>query len=218
MALAGWAALVLAAGGSRRFGGAKLLAGLAGMPVIRRTTEGVIANGFDDVIVVTGQEGAAIGGVLADLPCRIVPAPDWANGMSASIRAGIAACPASRRGVFVFLGDMPFSPAADCRALADLAVSSGYGSRPTHGGRPGHPVCFVAGAFAELAALEGDRGAAGMLPATGGAMAYVETGDIGALLDIDTPADLIIAERLWNARFTSATIDSPMSPGDLPKP
>ena len=60
----GWSALVLAGGAGRRFGGGKLLADLAGAPVIRRVTEAVAGSGFVEVIVVTGAEDAPVRAAL----------------------------------------------------------------------------------------------------------------------------------------------------------
>lgn len=215
--LEGWGALILAAGAGRRFGGGKLLADLGGVPVIRRTTEAVLAAGFDTVLVATGDQHRAIATALEGLSCRIVPTPGWEEGMAASIRTGSVALAACRKGVFVFLGDMPLVPAALCGRLAELAETAGYAARPVVDGRPGHPVCFVREAVADLARLEGDQGAAHGLKRRRD-VAYLETDDIGAILDIDSPEDLLTAERAWKLRATSATSDSAISRGALPKP
>lgn len=215
--LDGWGALILAAGAGRRFGGGKLLADLGGAPVIRRTTEAVLAAGFDTVLVATGAQHSEIAGVLEGLACRIVPTPGWEEGMAASIRSGSAALAACRKGVFVFLGDMPLVPVALCGQLAELAETAGYAARPVVDGRPGHPVCFVRQAVADLARLEGDQGAAHGLKRRRD-VAYLETDDIGAILDIDSPEDLLTAGRAWKSRATSATSDSAISRGALPKP
>ena len=218
MALNNWSALVLAAGGSRRFGAPKLLADLAGEPVLRRTAGVICAVGFSETIVVAGAEYAAVKATLAGLPCTVVPAPNWAAGISASIRAGIDALQHEWEGLFLFLGDMPLVPNALCGELADLAKSTGYAARPLRGNVPGHPVAFVNEAAADLMALTGDEGAGSLLRGAGAKIGYLPTTDEGAILDIDTPAALACAERLWKSRFTSDMIDSAMSCGDLPKP
>jgi molybdenum cofactor cytidylyltransferase len=218
MALNNWSALVLAAGGSRRFGVPKLLADLAGEPLLRRTAEAICAVGFSETIVVVGADDAAAKAALAGLPCKVVHAPNWAAGISASIRAGIEALQHEREGLFVFLGDMPLVPNELCEDLADLAKSTGYAARPLRGDVPGHPVAFVNAAAADLMALTGDEGAGALLRGAGAKIGYLPTQDEGAILDIDTPAALACAERLWKSRFTSDMIDSAMSCGDLPKP
>jgi molybdenum cofactor cytidylyltransferase len=208
--------LILAAGGSRRFGAPKLLAEFCGAPLIRRTVEAVLSVGFDELIVVTGDQSDAIAAALEGFGCTIVQAPDWQDGMSASIRAGVAARNRKGRGLFVFLGDMPLAPVQLCVQLAELAQSKGMAARPMVAGTPGHPVCFTAEAVDDLSTLQGNQGAVSVLQ--GRDVAYLDTEDIGAICDVDTPADLAIAERLWNARFTSATIDNAISAGDLPNP
>lgn len=216
MAMPGWGALILAAGAARRFGAPKMLAMLDGAPVVRRTADAVVAAGFDDVVVVTGSQHAAIAAALAGLDCRVLETPDWAEGMAASIRTGCAVLAGAGQGLFVFLGDMPLVPIALCQPLADLAEASGYAARPRVAGKPGHPVCFTLAALADLARLQGDDGAAPLLKHK--PVAYLDATDSGALLDIDAPDDLAAAERAWKSRTTSATSASAISRGALPKP
>lgn len=218
MSLDGWSALVLAAGAGRRFGGGKLLAPLAGAPLIRRTVEAVLPGGFSAVVVAAGAQHEAIAAALEGLACRIVPTPDWEEGMAASLRSGLAALAPDAKGVFIFLGDMPLVPVALCSALAERAEAAGYAARPRVSGTPGHPAAFTRAAFPELARLRGDTGAAALLKGRIDGVAYIDTEETGAVLDIDAPADLAAAERAWNACATSATSDSAMSRGDLPKP
>lgn len=213
-----WSALILAAGAGQRFGGGKLLATLAGRTVIRRVAEAVLQGGFAEVLVVTGAEHDVIRLALAGLDIRIIHAPDWAEGMAASLRTGIAALGVEQRGVCVFLGDMPLVPVHLCPALAQAAEQVNYAARPLFEGKPGHPVAFARAAFTNLAQLSGDQGANTLLRQRPEAVAYLETADNGALFDIDTPTDLVAAERAWNACATSATSDSATSRGALPKP
>ncbi len=209
---------MLAAGAGRRFGGGKLLALLDGVPVIRRTLGAVLTAGFDEVVVATGADSAAVAGALQGLTCRIVPAADWEEGMAASLRGGLAALGQPAKGVFVFLGDMPLVPVHLCPALAGLAEQAGYAARPRVAGKPGHPVAFTTAALPDLARLTGDQGAASSLKGHADAVIYYDTDAVGAVLDIDAPSDLEVAERAWNACATSATSDSAMSRGALPKP
>jgi molybdenum cofactor cytidylyltransferase len=214
----GWSALILAAGAGRRFGGGKLLAPLAGAPVIRRTVEAVVSAGLDEVVVAAGAQHEAMAAALEGLACRLVPTPDWEGGMAASLRSGLAALAPDARGVFVFLGDMPLVPVALCGALAQQAVAAGYAARPRVSGIPGHPAAFTRAAFPDLLRLTGDAGAAALLKGRSEGVAYCDTDAMGAVLDIDSPADLEAAERAWNACATSATSDSAISRGALPKP
>ena len=217
-ALNNWSAIVLAAGGSSRFGAHKLLADLAGDPLLRRTVSAVCAIGFAKTIVVAGAEHADVEAILAGCPCTVVHAPNWSEGMSASIRTGIAALSDKHMGLFLFLGDMPIFPAELCEDLARLARDSGYAARPICGDVPGHPVAFAKEALPNLMALTGDEGAGSLLRGAGPKLHYLPTTDEGAILDVDTPSDLARAERLWKSRFTSERIDNAMSRGDLPRP
>jgi len=223
--LQGWSALVLAAGAGRRFGGGKLLAPLGGVPLIRRVAEAVAGAGFAEVVLVTGADDPAVRAALSGLPLRIVNAPDWAEGMAAALRSGIAALVPDAKGACVFLGDMPLVPVDLCARLIEAAERAGYAARPRFEGKPGHPVAFTRTAFADLMALTGDQGASALLRQRPGDVAYCETADNGVLLDIDTPDDLAVAALAWAAALrawkpcaTSATSDSATSRGALPKP
>ncbi len=213
-----WSALILAAGAGRRFGGAKLLAALDGVPVIRRTAEAVAAGRFGEVLVTTGADHGAMAAALKGVVCRLVAVPDWEEGMAASLRAGIAALAPQTAGVFIFLGDMPLVPVQLCGELAALARAAGYAARPTFSGQPGHPACFTRAAFADLGQLTGDRGANALLAQRTSGVAYLATEAPGALIDIDVPGDLAAAERAWHSLATSATSASAISRGALPNP
>jgi molybdenum cofactor cytidylyltransferase len=194
------------------------LAALAGAPLIRRTAEAVLPAGFGEVVVATGAEHPAIARALGGLDCRIVPTPDWEEGMAASLRRGLATLAPDCTGVFVFLGDMPLVPVELCAELAAMAETAGYAARPRVSGTPGHPAAFTRAAFPDLLALRGDTGAAALLKTRSEGVAYLGTEAVGAVLDIDSPADLAAAERAWNACETAATSDSAISRGALPKP
>jgi molybdenum cofactor cytidylyltransferase len=161
--------------------------------------ERVLDAGFAEVLVVTGAEDASLRSALEGLDCRILFAPEWAEGMAASLRTGIAALEPESIGVCVFLGDMPLVPVALCGELVAGAQAAGYGARPRCEGKPGHPVAFTRAAFADLLALAGDQGATALLKARPEAVAYCDTADSGVLLDIDTPADLSRAAAAWKA-------------------
>lgn len=216
--MSNWPALILAGGAGRRFGRGKLIAPLGGAPLIRRTVEAVLAAGLAETLIVTGAEDIGIRTALDGLRCRIIHAPDWAEGMAASLRTGIAALAPETPGVCVFLGDMPLAPAHLAADLAEMAQADGYAARPRVAGKSGHPVAFTSAAFADLVQLCGDRGANALLKQRSCGIAYLDTDDTGALADIDSPDDLAAVEREWNARPTSATSESATSRGALPKP
>src|SRR5947208_1218921 len=94
------AAVVLAAGKSRRFGEQKLLMPLGGEPILRCVVREVLAASIAPVVVVT-----TLSEPLRDLPVKVV-APDGEE-MSASLRAGVRALPMDLEAAFVCLGDQP---------------------------------------------------------------------------------------------------------------
>ncbi len=186
--------------------------------MLRRTAGAICSFGFGDTIVVTGAKSDVVKATLAGLPCTLAHSPEWAAGVSASIRVGIAALRPEREGLFLFLGDMPLVPSGIYEELADLAKSLSYAARPLHLDVPGHPVAFLKEAWADLMALTGDEGAGRLLRGAGAKIGYLPTDDEGVILDVDTPDDLARAEQLWKSRFTSDIIDNAISRGDLPNP
>lgn len=151
------------------------------------------------MIAITGAEDANIRRALAGVDVSVSHAPDWAEGMAASLRTGIAALDPQAEGVCVFLGDMPLVPMALCGELVEAAQAAGFAARLRFKGKPGHPVAFTRAAFSDLLALTGDQGATALLKARPEGVAYLDTADSGVLLDIDTPADLSRAAAAWKA-------------------
>ena len=190
------AAVVLAAGASRRMGGAdKLLADLNGAPLVRRTVERVLESTARPVAAVVAD--ARVAAALNGLPVQIVFNSDAASGMASSLKAGLAALPVDVDGAAVCLGDMPQAPGALIdrliAAFEPLAVRGIIA--PTRRGRRGHPVLWGRGLFGEIAKLTGDVGARAVLEAHSDKLFLLETDDDGALFDVDTPDDLEKARR-----------------------
>lgn len=179
------AALVLAAGRSRRFGtDNKLLAPLEGTAILARTAAVVSTAGFDETVVVTGLDHDAIAEVLRDVPVRLVRCADERDGMGYSISAGVAALRQGIDGIAIVPGDMPLLTPATLRMLADTFAAHG-GQRIVHtadrSGAQGNPVIWPGAFFGALQALQGDRGAKSLIHDA------VAVGVAGAseLLDID---------------------------------
>jgi molybdenum cofactor cytidylyltransferase len=184
------AAVVLAAGLSRRMGAENklLMPWPAGGTVLTATLSQVLASGAAPVILVTGHEGAEVERASFNLPLIRVHAGDFAAGLSASLRAGIAAVPEACAGALICLGDMPFVPAAVLRAmLAAFAPDAGRSIiRPTFLGQPGNPILWGRAHFAALAAQTGDKGGRDILAASPD-LHLLEVDSAGILDDLDTP-------------------------------
>lgn len=184
-------ALVLAAGAGSRFGGDKMLADWRGRPMIAAAVDVALAAPVESVTVVLGCRAPAVAAVLPadELRLRWLTCADWATGLSASLRAGLAALPVDAAGCVVFLGDMPMVPPG----LAGEALSLLQGGAPavetrSHG-MPAHPVAFARGLFKCASALVGDQGARAFLADVHGVVT-ISTDDPGSVLDIDRSQDL----------------------------
>ncbi|MDG2531489.1 nucleotidyltransferase family protein [Caulobacter endophyticus] len=186
-------AIVLAAGAGTRFGGGKLLAGYRGRPLLDHALDAALAAPAERVIVMIRPGDAAVAALVAARPdsrLRHLLAPDAAEGLGASLRAGVAALDPATEGVFVFLGDMPGVPHDLAGELAARLVEGVRIVAPIHAGRRGHPVLFSDACFPDLLALSGDRGAQGLMAAAGDAQVMVPTEAPGVLFDVDRREDL----------------------------
>jgi len=189
----GVAAVVLAAGQSRRMGRRnKLLAPVAGRAMINHVVDALIGSRAEPVIVVTGHEATEIADALAGCEVRLVHNPDYADGLSTSLRAGIAAVPADCDGALICLGDMPRVSERVIDAL--LAAFDPLEGRaicvPTHRGKRGNPVLWARRFFPEMSGLSGDVGARHLIGANEELVAEVAIADDAPLIDVDTPAAL----------------------------
>jgi molybdenum cofactor cytidylyltransferase len=185
------AAIVLAAGTSGRWGdGNKLLAEVAGKPLVEHAARAALDAGCDPVLVVTGNERAEIEAALAGLPVRVVHNPDFARGLATSVRNGVAAVPRNSVAVVVLLGDMPWVRAGHVRRLCErFDPERPRVLVPEWQGRRGNPVLWPRQLFAELAALEGDRGGRQLLARHPDLVETVSL-DEAVLRDVDAPEDL----------------------------
>ena len=186
------AALILAAGRSERMGGVnKLVATIDGKPLVRLVAEAALASRASPVTVVTGHGAAAVAAALAGLDVAVVHNPRYAEGLSTSLAAGVAALPEDADGAIVLLGDMPRIDAATIdRLIAALDPERGvHIVVPTDGGARGNPVVWSAAYFDALKAVTGDTGGRHLIASNGQAVATVECGSAVAV-DVDTPEAL----------------------------
>jgi molybdenum cofactor cytidylyltransferase len=187
------AAVILAAGRSTRMGGSnKLLAEIGGRPLVRIAVEEALASRARPVIVVTGHQREQVEAALQGLDVKRVHNPNFADGLSTSVRTGLAAVPEGADGAIVCLGDMPQVRAP----LIDKLIAAFDPERvalvviPTIDGKRGNPVVWSRRFFPELMALEGDIGARNMIARYAEAVVEVPLTDTAALIDVDTPEAL----------------------------
>jgi molybdenum cofactor cytidylyltransferase len=196
------AGLVLAAGRASRYraaGGAeptKLVASYRGKPLVRWAAEAGLASRARPVVVVTGHARAEVETALAGLDVRLVHNPDFADGLSTSLRTGLAALDPQVAGAVILLGDMPDASAdvIDALIAAFAAAPGAQAAVPVFEGRRGNPALLGRDLFAQAAALTGDEGARGLLQRLDPArLVAAPVRDVGVGRDIDLPGDLLDA-------------------------
>ena len=192
MNASGCAALVLAAGGSRRLGRPKQLLRWEGITLLRRAAMAALGSGASPVLCVLGHEAAACGAEIADLPVHAVLHPGWQEGMATSLRAGLAAladlAPAAT-GLLVLPCDQP---RVDAELLRRLLAAAAVPACPLvacrYAGAYGPPAIFPTRCFTELERLTGDRGARAVLAAHAAELVVVDFP--GGAEDVDRAEDL----------------------------
>lgn len=185
-------AIVLAAGASSRFGSPKLLAPLAGRPVLQHALDALAAADVDDVAVVLGDEQAAVEAAIMWRGERRVVNERPGDGLSSSLRVGLdaAAEDAMAEAVLVVLGDQPALQPGVIRSILEAAEASPapfVRARYAADSAP-NPVLVRRAAWAMTAGLSGDRGLAPLLAAR--PELVLEVAVKGANPDVDTPEDL----------------------------
>ncbi len=186
-------ALLLAAGQSRRMGGPnKLLAEIDGVPMVARVARRLLASRARPVIAVLGNKADEVDAALGKLPVERVRNPDFADGLSTSLKRGIAALPPDLDGALVCLGDMPLVAGRHIDRL--IAAFNPLEGRaiivPTRHGKRGNPVLWAKHFFPAMTQIAGDVGARHLIGEHAELVAEIEMDDDAILVDIDTPEAL----------------------------
>ena len=188
------AGIVLAAGRSSRMAphNKLLVPDRAGRPMVARVVDNLLSSAARPVIVVTGHRAEEVRAAVAGRPVQVVHAPDYADGLSASLRAGIAAVPAEASAALVCLGDMPLVTGRMIERLIE-AYEPDEGRSvvvPTCRGKIGNPVLWDRRFFPDIAGLVGDVGARPLLERHSEHVAQVELDTDAVLRDFDTVESL----------------------------
>jgi molybdenum cofactor cytidylyltransferase len=186
--MAGIAAVVLAAGGSTRFGKPKQLVRVNDQALVRRTASVALQAQCSPVIIVAGAAAETIGAQLDGLEVEIVHNANWQEGLGSSIRTGMENL-READAVILLACDQPLVRPETLRGLIELHQTSG---KPivaaSYAETLGIPALFDRSCFEELLTLSGDRGAKGIILSQPGRVAAYDFPE-GAI-DIDTPSDL----------------------------
>jgi CTP:molybdopterin cytidylyltransferase MocA/SAM-dependent methyltransferase len=195
------AALVMAAGAGSRFGGGKLLAPLAGKPLLQHVLDSIVDAGVGEVVVVLGADADEVERSITWPDATLVRNPDPARGLSSSLAVGMAAVDDDVDAVVVLLGDQPLVRASTIRALIDAPDDPGrpviVASYSNDGGR--NPVLVRRSAFGLIGEAGGDRGLGPVLEAH--PELVTEVAVMADNPDVDTPGDLahVVATK-WGDR------------------
>ena len=186
------AAVLLAAGESRRMGELnKLALPLAGVPLLRRTVETLLASSLIEVVVVIGHEADTSRSLLAGLPIKIVENERYRDGQMTSVYRGMEAVTADCDGVMICLTDQALLEPQDIDALIAAFAHRQRGSVlvPTYEGRRGNPIIL---AYEHRAAiLGGDRnlGCKRLIEKNPQLVTTVEMANDHVVVDMDSPED-----------------------------
>jgi molybdenum cofactor cytidylyltransferase len=186
--------LVLAAGRSSRFGETDKLLSLAnGRPLLEYALGAMAEAHLASVACILGANAEAFGRRIDFQGAQPIICPDWPEGQSASLRAGIEAFRDSDA-VVITLGDQPLITAAAIDRVVCSRQAGAMAVQATYGGVPGHPVVLESALFDRLVELSGDRGAGGVIADV--RPKQVACDGLGSPRDVDSAADLSEVSQL----------------------
>jgi molybdenum cofactor cytidylyltransferase len=184
-------AIILAAGGSSRFGQPKQLLPFRGESLVRRAVRAAAEGGCVRIAVVVGEQRDLIEIELRETPAFLVQNPEWQRGLGTSIRRGLQHllnAQSELDAALLLACDQPF---VDARTIAALITMRENSSKPIVASRYantlGVPALFDRSCFESLLALPDDSGAKALIESDPSAVAHI--GFEKGAIDIDTPAD-----------------------------
>jgi molybdenum cofactor cytidylyltransferase len=161
------AAVILAAGASRRLGQAKQLVKIDGEPLLGRTVRLAAQAGCQPVVVVLGFEAHRMRSALEGFRVIVAVNENWDTGMGSSMRCGVETALRTSpppEDILLMVCDQVRLTAEVLRRVLDLHGSRKYPiTAACYGGRLGVPAVFSSIFFPDLLDVSGDRGARGIL-------------------------------------------------------
>ena len=180
-------AILLAAGESNRMGQLKQLMHFGQSTIVERTIDNLLNSAVSETIVVLGYKEEEIRKTIAGKPVKIAINPDYQQGMSTSIIAGLKQVDKRARAVLIALGDQPFVDSQTITSLVEAFIANSRGIIiPVYQGRRGNPVIFAIKYKGELLHLKGDVGGREIIKRHPDDVLEVAVNCEGVLLDIDT--------------------------------
>lgn len=182
--------ILLAAGGSRRFGGNKLVAQLGASALVLHSAAALAP--CHRLLAVIRENDRELQRILQSAGIETVFNAQAARGMGTSIACGVKAS-AHSDGWCILPADMPHVMPATTWRIIEALLSGAALAAPFFNGMRGHPAGFGAAFATQLAQLDGDSGARAILEQHSRQLWRLEVDDAGVLSDIDTPAQLAVA-------------------------
>jgi molybdenum cofactor cytidylyltransferase len=185
------AALILAAGQSRRMGQPKMLLPWGESTVIEQVIQTFLKVEINHVVVVTGGAHEQVEKALRDYPIRNIYNPDFAAGeMLSSIQHGLRALPREAKAVLIGLGDQPQIQERTVQQLCHTYLESNARLVvPSFHLRRGHPWLVASPLWADLLEMRAPQSPRAFLNRHAGEIQYVNVGNPSILADLDTPED-----------------------------
>ena len=183
-------AILLAAGESKRMGKPKQLMPLGKSTLLEQAVDNLLDSSVNETIVVVGHQSEEITKTIATRPVKIVINPDYREGMSTSIIAGLMLADPRSQAVMLALGDQPLVASRTINQLIDAFNSHNKCiAVPTYQGRRGHPIIFDIKYKAELFKLKGDIGGREIIRNHSKDVLKVAVDSESVVSDIDTQED-----------------------------
>ncbi len=158
--------------------------------IIEQVVGNILESKVDETIVVLGHQARRIASQIAGKPLKVVLNQDYHQGVSSSIKCGLNHASKISDAIMIFLGDQPLIGREVINRLVDEFVRGSHGIvAPVYNRKRGHPVIFAAKYRAELARLEGDIGARGVIEAHPEDVLEVEASSASIITDIDNESD-----------------------------
>jgi molybdenum cofactor cytidylyltransferase len=185
------AVIILAAGGSSRFGEPKQLVRRQGNTMLETVIDTALRSQARPVIVVLGAYADRCRQVIGTRPVQVVVNQNWATGQSSSMQVGLGVLPSNVAGATFMLADQPTIPAEVINALIDRHQQSlAPVVWPEYNGQRGNPVLFDRSLFPELTRVSGDTGGRPVLQRFQSQAERVRVNTDTVLRDIDRPEDM----------------------------
>ena len=183
-------AILLAAGESKRMGEPKQLMPFSRGTMVEQTVDNLLNSAVDEVIVVVGHRAEEVIKTIVTKPVKLAVNPDYQQGMSTSIIAGLKLVDSGAWAVMLVLGDQPFVDSQTINRLIDEFHNHNKGiAIPTYQSMRGHPIIFALKYKEKLLELKGDIGGRQIIKDHPDDVLEITVDSEGVITDINTRSD-----------------------------